>query len=263
VIQEANTLAARGRATTVTGVGGDSFVVPMGHEPEGPRMSKHLQRDLDYLQRDLITLAASVEEQLHNAVKALRERQPSLARQVIDGDNAIDQEENHIEEECLKLLALHQPVAKDLRRITAALKINAELERMGDLAESIADRALSLTKMIQIPIPAKLDRMTDLATTMVRQSLDAFVNLDARLARRVIRLDDEVDRYNDEIIAELIRTMEASSENVAPGLSFFSATRHLERIADYATNIAEDVVYLAEGEIIRHRPSALGDDETD
>jgi phosphate transport system protein len=226
-------------------------------------MSKHLQRDLDYLQRDLITLAASVEEQLHNAVRSLRERQPSLARQVIDGDNAIDQEENHIEEECLKLLALHQPVAKDLRRITAALKINAELERMADLAESIADRALALAKMIEIPMPKKLDRMTDLATTMVRQSLDAFVNLDAKLARRVIRLDDEVDRFNDEIIAELIRTMEASSENVAPGLSFFSATRHLERIADYATNIAEDVVYLAEGEIIRHRPSAVGDDETD
>src|SRR5947207_11043414 len=136
-------------------------------------MSKHLERDLDNLQRDLLALAASVEEAIHKAIRALQDRETRLAEQVIVGDNAIDQEENHIEEECLKLLALHQPVAKDLRRITAALKINAELERMADLAESIADRALALAKMIDIPIPAKLDKMTDLATTMVRQSLDA------------------------------------------------------------------------------------------
>src|SRR5882724_9375395 len=169
-------------------------------------MSKHLQRDLANLQRDLMTLASSVEEAIHKAIKSLETRHHALAQQVIDGDRQIDEDENHVEEECLKLLALHQPVAKDLRRITAALKINAELERMGDLAESIADRALHLAKMIEIPVPAKLDRMTDLATTMVRQSLDAFVNMDAKLARRVIRLDDEVDRYNDEIIAELIQT---------------------------------------------------------
>ena len=220
-------------------------------------MSKHLQRDLDNLQRDLITLAGSVEEQLHKAVRALRARQPSLARQVIDGDNVIDEEENHIEEECLKLLALHQPVAVDLRRITAALKINAELERMADLAEDIAERALHLATLPEIPVPAKLERMTDLTTAMVRQSLDAFIGLDARRARLVIRLDDEVDRFNDEIIAELIREMESSPSSVEPGLSFFSATRHLERIADHATNIAEDVVYLVEGEIIRHRPAAF------
>jgi phosphate transport system protein len=220
-------------------------------------MSKHLQRDLTELQRDLIALAAGVEEQLHKAVQALRERQPSLARQVIDGDNVIDEEENHIEEECLKALALHQPVAIDLRRITSALKINAELERMADLAEDIAERALHLATLSRIPVPAKLDRMTDLTTSMVRQSIDAFVNLDVRLARMVIRMDDEVDRYNDEIIAELIRLMESSPESVEPGISFFSATRHLERIADHATNIAEDVVYLVEGEIIRHRPAAF------
>jgi phosphate transport system protein len=220
-------------------------------------MSKHLQRDLTELQRDLIALAAGVEEQLHKAVQSLRERQPSLARQVIDGDNVIDEEENHIEEECLKALALHQPVAIDLRRITSALKINAELERMADLAEDIAERALHLATLSQIPVPAKLDRMTDLTTSMVRQSIDAFVNLDVRLARMVIRLDDEVDRYNDEIIAELIHVMESSPESVEPGISFFSATRHLERIADHATNIAEDVVYLVEGEIIRHRPAAF------
>jgi phosphate transport system protein len=220
-------------------------------------MSIHFQRDLDSLQRDLIALAGSVEDAIHKAIRALRDRQPSVARQVIDGDDAIDDEENHVEEECLKLLALHQPVAVDLRRITAALKINSELERMADLAEDIAERALHLAQLPEIFVPAKLERMTDLTTSMVRQSLDAFVNLDARLARTVCRLDDEVDRLNHEIIEELIKAMERAPSMIEAGLSFFSATRHLERIADHATNIAEDVVYLVEGEIVRHRPAAI------
>jgi phosphate transport system protein len=220
-------------------------------------MSKHLERDLDSLQRDLMTLASSVEGAIHKAIKALETRRHDLAQEVIDGDRQIDQEENHIEEECLKMLALHQPVAVDLRRITAALKINSELERMGDLAEDIAERALHLAELKPLAMPIKLLRMTDLTTSMVRQSLDAFVNLDVRLARTVCRLDDEVDRYNTEIIDELIETMRSAPEAVEGGLSLFSATRHLERIADHATNIAEDVVYLAEGEIIRHRPKAI------
>jgi len=220
-------------------------------------MSKHLERDLDNLQRDLITLASSVEEAIQKATNALKGRQSDLAQEVIDGDNVIDQEENYIEEECLKLLALHQPVAVDLRRITAALKINNELERMADLAEDIAERALHLASLPPIGVPDKLQRMTDLAASMVRQSLDAFVNLDGHLARLVCRLDNEVDRYNDEIIKELIQSMQSSPTMVEPGLSLFSATRHVERIADHATNIAEDVVYLVEGEIIRHRPVAV------
>ncbi len=220
-------------------------------------MSKHLERDLDNLQRDLITLAASVEEAIQKSTSALKQRQADLAQEVIEGDNVIDQEENYIEEECLKLLALHQPVAVDLRRITAALKINNELERIADLAEDIAERALHLAELpSSIPVPDKLQRMTDLASSMVRQSLDAFVNLDGQLARLVCRLDDEVDRYNNEIIEELILTMQSSPDKVESGLSLFSATRHVERIADHATNIAEDVVYLVEGEIIRHRPVA-------
>jgi len=227
---------------------------------KGKSMSKHLQRDLDNLQRDLLALAASVEEAIHKSIKALIERQSSQAQEVIEGDNAIDAEENHVEEECLKLLALHQPVAVDLRRIAAALKINAELERMADLAEDIAERALHLTSFAPLPMPPMLQRMTDMTASMVRQSLDAFVNLDAQLARRVIRLDDEVDRFNHDIIEELIEMMRRSPELVEPGLSIFSATRHLERIADHATNIAEDVVYMVEGEIVRHRPAAIAVD---
>jgi phosphate transport system protein len=224
-------------------------------------MSKHLERDLDNLQRDLLQLAASVEDAIHKAIHSLKDRDAVLAEEVIEGDAQIDSDENHVEEECLKILALHQPVAVDLRRIAAALKINTELERMADLAEDIAERAERLAQLPVLPMPAKLQRMTDLTVSMVRQSLDAFVHLDARLARTVCRLDDEVDRYNHEIIDELIRTMKSSPEMVEPGLSLFSAVRHLERIADHATNIAEDVVYLAEGEIIRHRPAAVEVDD--
>src|SRR5262245_49184003 len=146
-------------------------------------MSKHLERDLDNLQRDILTLAASVEEAIHKAIRALQERRVDVAQEVIEGDNQIDEDENHVEEECLKMLALHQPVAVDLRRIASALKINAELERMADLAEDIAERAVHLSRLPPAPVPTGLQRMTDLTTAMVRQSLDAFVNLDTRLAR--------------------------------------------------------------------------------
>jgi phosphate transport system protein len=220
-------------------------------------MSKHLERDLDNLQQDLLALASLVEEAIHKAIHALQDREPQLAQEVIEGDSAIDEEENHIEDGCLKILALHQPVAVDLRRIVAALKINTDLERMADLAEDIAERAVHLARMPEIPVSSKLQRMTDVTTTMVRQSLDAFVNLDARLARVVWRLDDEVDRYNADIIEDLIKQMRQSPERVEAGLSLFSAVRHLERIADHATNIAEDVVYLVEGEIVRHCPAAV------
>jgi phosphate transport system protein len=220
-------------------------------------MSKHLARDLDRMQQNLLALASAAEDAVHKAISALQNRDVQLARQVIEGDTQIDLEENHVEEECLKILALHQPVASDLRRIAAALKINAELERMADLAEDIAERAIALADLSFISVPHKLQRMTDLTTSMVRQSLDAFVNLDTHLARRVCRLDDEVDRCNVEIIDELIRVMRESPGQVEAGLSLFSATRHLERIADHATNIAEDVVYLVEGEIIRHHPAAV------
>jgi phosphate transport system protein len=220
-------------------------------------MSKHLERDLANLQRDLIMMASSVEEAIQRAIEALVTHNCALAHQVIDNEQDIDEDENHLEEECLKMLALHQPVAMDLRRITAVLKINTELERMGDLAEDIAERAIHLSNLPQLTISPKLVRMSDLTISMVRQSLDAFINLDLRLANVVCRLDDEVDRYNSDIIDDLIHTMKAKPGLVEAGISMFSAVRHLERIADHATNIAEDVVYLVQGEIIRHRPVAV------
>jgi phosphate transport system protein len=223
-------------------------------------MPKHLERDLERLQRDVLTLASEVEEAISKSIRSLQERDAELAHEVIAGDNRIDEDENHVEDECLKMLALHQPVAADLRRIAAVLKINTDLERMADLAVDIAERTLRLTELPYTPVPEKLQRMTDLTTGMVRQSLDAFLRQDTTAARCVCRLDDEIDRYNDEIIRELIDTMQSAPEMIEPALSLFSATRHLERIADHATNIAEDVIYLVEGEIVRHRPEAL---ETD
>jgi phosphate transport system protein len=220
-------------------------------------MSKHLQRDLDNLQQDILAQALAVEGMISKAVRALRGREADLARQVIAADAAIDEQENRVEEECLKMLALHQPVAQDLRRIAAVLKINTDLERMADLAVNIAERVVRLAELPFVAIPAHLERIAEATTRMVRQSLEAFVNLDVRLARRVCRLDDEVDQLNAEIIQELIGMMGAAPERIEPGLSLFSAIRHLERIADHATNIAEDVIYLVEGEIVRHHPEAI------
>jgi phosphate transport system protein len=220
-------------------------------------MAKHLHRDLDNLQRDLLGLAGLVEAAIHKAIRALREHDADLAHEVIAGDTQIDQEENHIDEECLKILALHQPVAVDLRRIIAAMMINTDLERMGDLAEEIAERAVYLARPPLIATPQRLQQMSDLTGMMVRQSLDAFVNLNVLQAQTVIRMDDEVDRHNVQIIDEIVQIMKTRPALIEAGLSLFSAVRQLERIADHATNIAEDVVYLVEGEIIRHRPSSL------
>ena len=181
------------------------------------------------------------------------ERRRDLAEQVLAGDDEIDRREVGIEEECLKILALHQPVAVDLRRVAMVIKINSDLERIADLAHNIAERAQALASESDFPIPAKLKRMVEMATLMVHNALDSFVNLDAQAARRVCGLDDEVDRDNREIIEELYELMRSRPEMIAPAMHCFSASRHVERIADHATNIAEDVVYLVQGEIIRHR----------
>ena len=220
-------------------------------------MSIHLNRDLENVQRRVLSLASAVEQIVEKSIRALFERDAALARTLMASDTPIDMEENVIEEECLKILALHQPVAVDLRRVATIVKINSDLERMADLAVNIAERALALAQGPEVHVPATFRQMTDLTNTMVRDSLDAFLKLDVALAKRVCRLDDEVDRYNREIIDHVSEFMKQSPSNVDPGLHMFSAARQLERIADHATNIAEDVVYLVEGKIIRHNPEAI------
>jgi len=221
-------------------------------------MSKHLVRDLEGLQRQVLVMAGYVEDMIYRSLRALQENDKELANEVIAADDTVDQLDNAVVEECLKLLALHQPVAIDLRRIATVFMIATDLERMGDLATDIAERATAMPR--GIPIPDQMSEMTDLATSMVRHSLDSFVNLDGKQARRVIRIKDEVERYNSGIIQELMVRMKTSTDMIEPSLSLFSAVRHLERIADHATNIAEDVLYLVDGEIVRHRRQAIEDD---
>jgi len=218
---------------------------------------KHLEQELQRLQRDILRMATSVEEAIFAAVRALRLRDSDLSRIVIEGDGVVDEQANAVEEECHNLLALYQPVARDLRRIMAIAMINTDLERMADLAVNIAERAEALADLPALPIPDRLQQMTDLTIELVHRSLDSFVTLDVQQAREVCRRDEEVDRLNREIIQELVALMKRSPDLIEPGLSLFSAVRHLERIADHATNIAEDVVFLVEGELIRHHPEAI------
>jgi phosphate transport system protein len=220
-------------------------------------MSRHLERDLESLQKRIVGFAGLVETAIFKSVQAIHDHNRDLAEEIIDGDEAIDLKENEIAEECLKLLALHQPVATDLRRIATTFMITTDLERMGDLARHIAEAAVTLSPT-QVPIPPKFGKMAEVTTQLVRQSLDSFVNLDSQLARRVVRMDDEVDRYNDEIIEDLVAYMKKSPANIESGVTLFAATRHLERIADHATNIAEDVIYMVEGDIVKHRPEKIG-----
>lgn len=226
-------------------------------------MSKHLQRDLENVHLEMLSMSAIVEEMIDKASRALIEGDVELAAEVIHTDEQVNHGEVHIEEECLKMLALHQPVAIDLRRIATMVKVNNDLERIADLAVNIAERAQCLTAFPAFQMPARLERMVTLATQMVRGALDAFVNLDALSARRVCLHDDEVDEDNRRIIDELQDLMKRDPEMITPAMHAFSATRHVERIADHATNIAEDVIYLVEGEIARHKPELvhIEDDE--
>jgi phosphate transport system protein len=215
-------------------------------------MTRHFHRDLEKLQGEVLALSALAEEMVDCARRALCEGDGEIAEQVARMDEQVDRHEVLIEEECLKMLALHQPVAADLRRVAAVLKINHDLERIADLAVSIAQRAHHLHERPDFPIPPQTARMVELGILMVRDALNAFVDYDAGAAREVCRRDDEVDALNREIIAALILLMQHNPSLIGPGMQCFSAIRQVERIADHATNIAEDVVYLVEGEIIRH-----------
>lgn len=215
-------------------------------------MSKHLERDLEHLEREILAQSSRVEVMISKVCRALIERRADLATEVAATEVEINVREVQIEEECLKILALHQPVAVDLRRTATVLKINTELERIADLAVNIAERTVSLTEYPAFEIPARLERMFVRASDMVHDALDAFVDQNVEAAREVCRRDDEVDEYNRQVIHEMLDTMRTRSNLVEAALHFFSVTRHVERIADCATNIAEDVIYLVEGEIARH-----------
>ena len=216
-------------------------------------MSIHLQREIDRLKKKLLSLSAMVEESVANAVKALRDRNPELARKIIDNDIKVDELEVDIEEECQKILALHQPVAHDLRFIIAVLKINAELERIGDAAVNIAERVEVLSESERVSIPFNFTGMAEKARAMLRHSLDALVNQDPNLAYRVIAADDEVDSINRQMYDQVKEGIRNHPSDMEALIHLLSVSRHLERIGDHASNISEDVIYLIKGDIVRHR----------
>ncbi|MEN6458270.1 MAG: phosphate signaling complex protein PhoU [Thermoguttaceae bacterium] len=216
-------------------------------------MSVHLQREIERVKKSILALCAIVEDQVQIAVRAMLDRDGELAESVERRDDDIDQREVDIEEECLKILALYQPVAADLRFIVAVLKINNDLERIGDLAVNIARKAVTTAAEPPTEVPFDIAGMWQKTQAMLRDSIDAMINMDARLAVEVCRRDDEVDRIKHEIRAEAEERIGREPQKVGPLLRLLAVSRNLERIADSATNIAEDVIYMSEGRIIRHR----------
>jgi phosphate transport system protein len=216
-------------------------------------MSQHFFREIESLKKKLLTLGAVVEERIAKALAAVVKHDMKLALEVVEGDTEIDQMEVDVEEDCLKLLALYQPVAIDLRFVVAVLKINNDLERMADHAVNIARRAEYLATYPDGELPAELEIMLQKVQAMVRDSLDAFVRQDPALARRVCMADREVDQLNRQMHVLIQQQIRADPERVELLIHQLSVSRQLERVADLATNVAEDVVYTVEGEIIRHR----------
>ncbi len=216
-------------------------------------MALHLSRDLQKLHRDLLSMSSRVEDMIHQAVEQLGDPNFDQAVKIAKLDDAIDELDVLIEDNCLKVLALNQPVGVDLRRIATVMKISGELERVADIAANIAQRACGLAESPEIPIPDRLKEMARDAVDMLHRSIDAYVDLDSAKAIQVCEDDDFIDDMNREIIEQVIADMHRTPSLIEPLLHLFSASRQIERVADHATNIAEDVVYLVEGTIIRHQ----------
>jgi len=215
-------------------------------------MTIHFVREMEHLHRSILAMGSSVEELINDAVGGLTHGRSELAQEVSGRDREVDEWDIRIEEECLKILALYHPVANDLRRVTVVMKITAELERVADLAVSIAERSAGIAQYGEFPMPGRLSEMTREALSMLHDSIDAFVEQNAVAARKVCQRDGHVDDLNSRLIEEVVDVMKRRPELIEPGLHLFSVIRHVERVADHATNIAEDVVYLVEGAIIRH-----------
>jgi phosphate transport system protein len=213
---------------------------------------RHFALELDDLNQSLLQMGGLVESSIHCSIQALEARDERLARRILEDERRINQMEVEIDARVTRLLALNQPVARDLRFLTSVLKINGDLERMGDLAVHIARRTLSLMQLAHVKPPIDIPRMAALVEDMMHKSLDAFVKQDAELAGSVLPADEEVDELRDKIISELIHVMQTEAANVPAALDLLFVARHLERIADHSTNIAEDVIFLVRGDDVRH-----------
>ena len=212
----------------------------------------HFEEELQVLKQRLLTMGALVEERAHHAVRSLIDRRLDEAQRIIDSDQEVNDLQIEIDDRCVKLLALQQPAASDLRLITSALKINDDLERIGDQAVNIAQNVIKL--LPQPPLKPLIDipRMAEIAQAMTRDALDSFVRKDADMARRVLKRDDEVDELKDQVFRELLTYMMADPGTIQRALALILISRNIERIADHATNIAEDVIFLVEAKDVRH-----------
>ena len=215
-------------------------------------MPVHLQREIESLKKKLLALSAMVETAVRKATVSIENRDYDLAKKIIENDIEIDHMEVDVEEDCLKILALYQPVAIDLRFIVAVLKINNDLERIGDLAVNVAERSAFLSKHPPVGLSLGLVEMADKAQDMLKHSLDALVGLNPGLARDVCAADNEVDAMNRQMYLKIQEAIRKNPEKLESLIHLLSVSRHLERIADHATNIAEDVIYMVEGQIARH-----------
>ena len=215
-------------------------------------MPVHLHREIEKLKKKILAMSSSVQEAIEQAVEALNGRNLRLAERVIQMDAAIDQSELDIEEDCLKILALYNPVAQDLRFVVAVLKINNDLERMADQAVNIAERAKSLAVIERIVIPKDLAELADVIQLMLKNILQALIQMDTKLAREVIQTDDRADAKHREMYRLVQENMRQHPDQIECQINIISISRNLERIADQITNIAEDIVYLVEGNLVRH-----------
>jgi len=215
-------------------------------------MTIHFQRELEKIKKRILSLGAMVEERVRMVIKALETRDGDAAKKIIISDHEIDEMEVEIEEECLKILALYQPVAIDLRFLTAVIKINNDLERIADEAVNIAERVQVIAKRQRLDVPFNHSLMAEKSEFMLKKSLDAFVNMDADIALHVCTLDDEVDNMINEAYDVVKHAIGKHPDRVSYLINLLLVSRHLERIAYHATNIAEEVIYLVEGEIVRH-----------
>ncbi len=217
----------------------------------------HFHRELEELKENLLKMAATVEEAIRDSVQSLVQRDSELAQKTFGLEDRINKMEITIDDMCVKLLALRQPMATDLRFITSAMKIITDLERMGDQAVNIAERAISLNQEPQLKPYIDIPQMAEITQSMVKDVLDAFVNQDSRLARSVCERDDVVDRLNDQVFRELLTYMMSEPKTIIRAVHLMIVSRCLERIADHATNIAEDVIFMIDARVIKHHADDL------
>ncbi len=215
-------------------------------------MERHFEEEFDRIKSKILMMGSLVEDQIRNALTALIERDEALARQVIENDHKVNTFDVAIDEMALDALVRYQPVARDLRFVTTAMKISTELERMSDLAENICERAIELNEEPQLKPYIDIPHMAERARIMVKESLDAFVKMDSALARKVIHDDDFVDNLTEQLFRELLSFMIENPKTISRAIRLSFIAKYIERLADHATNIAELVVYMVEGKIIRH-----------